>query len=121
MTDTESKQAEPTTKKCVSCRCIYALRFYSNNPKTDIQYKTCDPCRERVKVRQKGYDQKRKKIKCDREGCNFEGRKHVVEAHIKAIHNKIKDNGCPFEDCDYKSSELHHLKNHIKEIGRAHV
>ena len=108
MTDTESKQEEPPTKKCVSCRCVYALQFYSNNPKTDIQYKTCDPCREKAKARPK--------VECPHEGCDYKCHQRHLKQHIKQVHDKIRDIECNFEGCDFKCSVNSTLKAHIKAV-----
>ena len=108
MTDSETKQQPTATKKCSRCHCVYALRFYSNNPKTDIPYKICDTCREKAKARPLA--------ECPTEGCAHKCRQRHLKAHIKSVHDKIKDIECPHDDCDFKCSENGDLKKHIKAV-----
>jgi hypothetical protein len=38
--------------------------------------------------------------------------KHHLEAHVKTVHDNIKDNKCT--KCDYAALQQHHLEAHVK-------
>lgn len=40
----------------------------------------------------------------------------LLKKHVKAVHDKIKDNICPYEECGFSASSKGDLKQHLKAV-----
>ena len=85
-------------KKCSRCHSEMLEGFFNRNRK-GLLNKCCNNCLNRFKC-----------LKCD---MKF-SQKIILQRHIKAIHDKIKDIECP--KCDMKFTDKNNLHNHIKAI-----
>lgn len=82
--------------KCSGCKCLKLPQYFAVKESTGKMYKTCIPCRD--------------KIQCTLCPLKFRCNPHL-ERHIKAVHNKIKDQKCP--QCDYTCSVDSALADHV--------
>jgi hypothetical protein len=79
----EDEQIEKELIKCSKCGCKKLLKFYSNNPNTEIRFKTCDNCR--AKYRNK---------KCSHDNCENNAIKSGVCFKHGAIRKKCSHDNC---------------------------
>ena len=92
---TEIKEVPHT--KCGRCRCYRTNEKFLNAK--GRRMKTCLSCRNRYKC-----------DKCEYKCCSNGN----LKAHIKKIHDKIKDFKC--DKCEYRCCTKGNLKAHIKQV-----
>lgn len=107
-----------TLIKCSCCKSQMMESFFTIHPKTSIRYKTCDGCRERVKVIKRIANAKVKpQLKCPRSGCTYmSSESSNISRHIKGFHDKICNFVCSHENCVYKCLNKVSLQNHIRAV-----
>ena len=86
-------------RQCGRCHSKILPKYFSINRKGELR-KCCDRC----------LTKKHQCVQCDYKT----GRKCHLNAHIKQVHDKIKDFECPL--CDYKCSAKSNLNAHIKHV-----
>ena len=86
-------------QKCSRCGCKMLLETYFSKNRRGEYFKTCDGCRSRHK--------------CELCDAKF-SYKCLLNRHIKAVHDKIRDFKCDL--CDYTCSDKYHLPQHIKAV-----
>ena len=103
--------SEEKVEQRIKCnKCKVALRLENFEEKRDgILFKSCNKCR----VKQTEYMLSKEKKVCTLCDCTF-STNGILQQHIKAVHDKIKDFNCTL--CDSKFSSNSILQQHIKQV-----
>ena len=101
--------------KCSGCASRKLPEFYTIKPTTGQRLKTCNDCRERLKLRPKPSP----KSNSSSEFCCNQCQKKLSSnqrllLHIKSVHDKIQDFACIH--CEQKFSERGNLQLHVKAV-----
>jgi len=84
---------------CKTCGHKKLPEFFTIKVTTGRMMKTCDACRN-------------KKIPCPH--CDYKCNARHLEKHVRAIHDKIRDQQCPH--CEFKCGQSGDLVEHVRSI-----